>query len=425
MRTTRAAAVAIALGGLWPASCGTMAQPLPPPGPPAPDTGDRIVAYSWVPVTPAADRLICAVKVDRRRYDIQQVAAQLRALPPGHRAIRLWKWADADLTRHPEDRCRRPDGRPTEYWYPQPSAGLELVRARWRDFLVQLHRTGVPLDEVIVDYERGYDMWGGMAGSDKVAHLTAIQNDPRFRGVSSREGGELTTLERVHDFRNSQDYLVWNAVMHGVVDAALQAAIYEPLRQVYPGARCSNFNSFRIRRDAAIPGPGGAYQWSESDGFGTHNTISAYGRVAAAWRLPLREGKPLGRTAYSGLLYMIKRVESVSKSSSRPLKVWVAPREMPIPRGSLLTGSVYHDELIRHLVVRRYGLILWNGDPGGGDDEKSLHLNGILNECAARTGETGSSQPHETAWSATVIQSTTSTVSITFGTRRRARSVSG
>jgi hypothetical protein len=359
-------------------------------------------------VTPAADRLIFAVKVDRRRYDVQEVAAQLRALPPGHRVIRLWKWADSDLTRHPADRCRRPDGRPTEFWYPKPTAGVALVRSRWRNFLVQLYRTGVPLDEVIVDYERGYDMWGGMAGSDKVAHLAAIQNDPRFRGVSSKEGGELRTLDRVHDFRASQDNLIWNAVMHGVVDAALQAAIYEPLREIYPNARCSNYNSCRIRRDLAIPGLTGVVEWWETDGFGTHDTISAYANVRGlAVKLPLRDGKPLGNSPYAALLHTIKRVEVVDKSSPRPLKVWIAPRDMIIPGGSLLTGSHYNDELVRHLVVRRYGLILWNGEPGGGDNAKSLHLNGILSECAAHTGEDGSGQPHDTAWNTNVIQSTT------------------
>ena len=157
MRTTMAAAMVISVGGLWPASCGTMAQPLPPPdGPPAPPPGDRIEAYTWEPVTKAADRLVYAIKVDRRRYDVRQLAAQLRSRPPGHRAIRLWKWADPDLTRHPADVCRLPDGTPTLYWYPQPTAGIRLVRSRWTIFLAELHRAGAPLDEVILDFERGY-----------------------------------------------------------------------------------------------------------------------------------------------------------------------------------------------------------------------------------------------------------------------------
>jgi len=408
MQATKAA-IAISIGGLWSASCGTVAQPLPPPGPPPPPpSGARIVAYTWEPVTPAADRLICAVKVDRRRYDVQQVAAQLRALPRGHRVIRLWKWADPDLTRHPADRCRRPDGTPTEFWYPKPTAGVELVRLRWRNFLVQLRRTGTPLDEVIVDYERGYDMWGGMAGSDKVAHLAAIQNDPRFRGVSSKEGGGLTTLERVHDYRQYEDFLLWNAVMHGVVDAALQAAIYEPLSELYPKAHCSNFNSCRIRRDLAIPALTGLPEWWETDGFGTHDNIAAYANVRGlAFNLPLRDGKPLGSSPYAALLHTIKRVETADNSSPRPFKVWIAPRDQTHPGGSRLKGTVYHDELLRHLVVRRYGLIYWNGDMGG-DNEQMLHTNAILEECAGHIGETGPARPHDgTAWKTGVIQSTT------------------
>ena len=51
-----------------------------------PEVSSRIVAYTWEPVTPAADRLVYAIRVNRKRYDVQQVVAALRAMPPGHRA---------------------------------------------------------------------------------------------------------------------------------------------------------------------------------------------------------------------------------------------------------------------------------------------------------------------------------------------------
>jgi hypothetical protein len=403
MRRMTAAVLAIAFGGLWSGSCASTAQPPPPPDQPS---ADRIVVYTWTPVPRAADRLVYAIKVDRRNCDVRQVAAQLQARPPGQRVIRLWKWADPDLTRHPADCCRRPDGQRTAYWYPQPSAGVDLVRARWRMFLAGLREHGAPLEEVIVDFERWYNMWGGMQGEDKAAHLRAIQNDPRFHGVTSREDGDLSTLERVLDTQYD-DYLVWNAVMQGVVDAALQAAIYEPLREYYPDARCSNFGSYRMRRDLVVPTPGGGMQWLETDGFGTHDAIPAYGHLGGVSKRPLRGGRDLDKSAFAGLLYTIKRVEAADQSSPRPLKVWIAPRTMVRPRGSVLTGTPYHDELIRHLLVRRYGLILWNGEPGGDDPNELLNLNAILNECAERIGETGPALDDSTEWTDSVIESTT------------------
>jgi hypothetical protein len=122
--------------------------------------------------------------------------------------------------------------------------------------------------------------------------------------------------------------------------------------------------------------------------------------------MPLRDGRPLGETPYAGLLYSIKRVEAVSRSSPRPLKVWVAPRDMPTPRGSLLTGTPYHDELVRHLVVRRHGLLFWNPTVSR-DDRQMLGMNAILAECAQRIGETGSGREHITSWTDKVIHSTT------------------
>jgi hypothetical protein len=408
MQGSTAAALVISIGGLWSTSCGTMAQPLPPPdAPPAPPPEEQIVAYTWEPVTVAADRLVYAIRVDRKKHDVQRLAAQLRARPPGRRVIRLWGWAARDLTRHPADRCRRPDGRPTEYWYPQPSAGLELVRARWRIFLAELQRAGAPLDEVILDFEASYGMWAPMRGEDKAAHLAAIQADPRFQGVVSTDAEDLHDLSRVHDYRHYNDYLTWNAAMNRVVDSALQASIGEPLRAFYPNVRCSNYTSRRVRKDLAVPSKhGGHRQWLESDGFGTHDAIAAYGEVGAVKDELLRDGEPLGDTPYAGLLFTIKRVESTSNSSTRPLKVWVAPKGKPLPMPAPFKGTPYHDELLRHLIVRRHGLILWNGRFGG-DDEQMMHTSAILTECAERIGETGPSLAHSTAWSAAIIQSMT------------------
>jgi hypothetical protein len=387
-----------------------MAQPLPPPDEdPAPASPERIVAYTWEPVTRAADRLVCAIVVDRRNYDVLQVANQLRAMPPGHRAIRLWKWAAPDLTRHVADRCRRPDGRPTEYWYPQPTAGVNLVRARWRIFLAQLHAAGAPLDEVIVDFEGGYDMWAGMAGGDKAAHLSAIENDARYNGVHSTEAGDLDSLDRVLDYRHHEDYLVWNAAMRRVVDAALEASIYEPLRELYPNARCSNFGSMRIKRKHVVPTVMGASpQWYESDGFGTHEGAVAYGTISpyTASRI-MRDGEPLGMSPYAAFLFAIKRIEAVQASTTRPIKVWVLNRNRSAPRPRPVQGTPYNDEILRHMLVRRYGLLIWNHEMGR-DVQEMMQTNAVIEDVAGQIGETGDALPSQTEWVDTIVHSATS-----------------
>ena len=372
-----------------------------------PEVSTRIVAYTWEPVTPAADRLVYAIRVKQHRYDQQQVVAALRAMPPGHRAIRLWRWARPQLTRHPDDRCRRADGTLTDFWYPQPEAGIAVVRARWRAFVQALHQAGAPLDEVILDFEKvGYGMWKGMQGEDKTAHLAAIRADPRFRGIVSSDAEDLEDLSRVHDSRSYDDHLTWNATMRRVVDDALQKAIYEPLIEFYPAARCSNYTSRRVLKSLAIPTQkGGHLQWVESDGFGTHDTIAAYGQMGDVKNEPLRDGRPLGDSPYSGLLYTIKQVESVSNSSSRPLKVWVAPKRKYLPMPVPFRDTPYHDELVRHLLVRRHDLLLFNSRAS--DDRQMLEINALISQCATVIGETGSTMAHTTAWASDVIQSRT------------------
>lgn len=362
-----------------------------------------LFAYTWEPVTPAADRLVYACKVNLREYDVGEIHAAMNALPPGKRAIRIME--PPALTRHREDNCRLPDGTLTGFWYPEPKRGVEVVRDRMLALVRDMKQAGVPLDEVINDYEAGYQIQG-RGFEDHKAHLAAIQADPRFKGVHSLDADDLENLNRVLNF-NFEDSLVWDAVSRRIVDRALQEAIYEPLRRYYPDARCSNFHSHRLRRSLAIPDHNGRRRWWESDGFGTHESMSAFGALRKkAAELPLRDGRPLGSGAYSALLHTIKLTEAVDHSSPRPLKVWFSPRDMPLPQNSPFTGTPYHDELVRHLCVRRYGLILFNGTVGH-DDAMMLQTNSILSECAEHIGEHGTGRRHTTDWADEVIQSRT------------------
>ncbi|MHC4901137.1 MAG: hypothetical protein ACYTGD_05685 [Planctomycetota bacterium] len=373
------------------------------PGPAPSPPGRRIVAYTWEPVPEAADRLVYAVKVDRRQFDVEQVAAQLAAMPPGHRAIRLWKWAHPDLTRHPADLCRGPNAGTTGFWYPQPSAGLRVVRSRWEAFLDQLSAAGAPLDEVIVDFEAGYSMWAMKEG-----HPAAIMADPRWRGITSYEAGELKDISRILDYKHSPDYLLWNAAAHRIVDKALQRAIYEPLRHRYPACRCSNFDSFRLLGKHVVPSIIGAHpQWFESDGFGSHEGPSAYGVIGDYTAGYIQRGDgPVGSSAYSAFLYHIKRIEAVEASSTRRLNVWVCSRNQKTPKPRPVLGTPYNDEILRHMVVRRHGLVLWNAGMGGNEQEM-MQTNAVIADAAVQIGETGDALPNVTGWSDTIVHSAT------------------
>jgi hypothetical protein len=363
----------------------------------------QIVAYTWEPVPEAADRLVYAIRVDRRNYDVHQVAAQLEAMPPGHRAIRLWKWAHPDLTRHPDDVCRGSGEGATGLWYPRPEAGLLVVRSRWEEFLDQLSDTGAPLDEVILDFEAGYGTWGMNDGQP-----AAIMADPRWQGITSYEAGELTDISNILDYGRSSDHLLWNAVADRIVDGALQEAIYEPLQERYPHRRCSNYGSFRVLRRYVVPSIAGAHpQWYESDGFGTHEGPVAYGTISTATAGHImRNGEPLGTSPYAAFLYTIKRIEGVEASTARPLKVWVCNRNKPTPRRRPVRGTPYNDEILRHMLVRRHGLVLWNANMGS-DVREMMQTNAVIEDVAARIGETGSALPSVTGWQNTVVHSST------------------
>jgi hypothetical protein len=424
MKGTQAAALVISFGGLGCAGCGTTITQAPTPAPlpapggpegspkqagtdargrPTPRPTARIVAYTWEPTPPGADRLVYALKVDRRNYDVQQVAAALQAMRPGHRAIRLWKWADPELARHPDDRCRGPAESLTDFWYPEPRAGIELVRSRWVSFLQQLRATGAPLDEVILGYEGSYGMWGMDDG-----HPAVIMADPRWQGITSYEAGELIDISHIRDYQRRPDYLLWNAATHRIVDRALQRAIYEPLRDVYPSCRCSNFGSYRMQRKYVVPTITGAHpQWYESDGFGTHEGPVAYGRLTPSTAEHImRNGEPLGMSPYAAFLYTTKRIEAVEASTIRPFRVWVCSRNMAAPKPRPVKGTPYNDEILRHMLVRRYGLILWNANMGGNGQEM-MQTNAVIEDAASHIGESGRALPGRTEWSDTVVHAAT------------------
>jgi hypothetical protein len=294
------------------------------------------------------------------------------------------------------------DAGSSRLWYPKPAAGVQVVRSRWVGFLDQLIEAGAQLDEVILSFEAGYSMW---AMEDD--HPAAIMAHPRWRGINSYEAGELLDISNIREPNHHRDYLLWNAATHRIVDGALQQSIYEPLRDRYPHSRCSNFNSFRVLRRQAIPtAMGGHPQWFESDGFGTHEGPSAYGVLGDAAANGIRRGdEPLGSSPYAAFLYTIKRIESVEASSTRDLKVWVCSRTTPMQRPRPVAGTPYNDEILRHMLVRRHGLLLWNPHTAHNVQEM-MQTNAIIEDVAVRIGETGSALPSRTEWSNAIVQST-------------------
>jgi hypothetical protein len=152
---------------------------------------------------------------------------------------------------------------------------------------------------------------------------------------------------------------------------------------------------------------GGSLQWYESAGFGTHEGSVAYGVLSDRVGEQVTRGNSrLGSDPYAAFLYTIKRIESIEASSSRPLKVWVCTRNTRTKRPRPVAHTPYNDEIIRHMAVRRHGLLLWFTHSGNHGQEM-METNAIIEDAAVQIGETGEALPSLTQWTNSIVQSTT------------------
>jgi len=378
-------------------------------------TAQGFHAYAWSPVPEDCAHLTHTIWF-RADSDPAEVAADSLTRPEGRRAVFSWDM-HRDLLRHPEDVCIAADGQPTTFQGVWPEKGIEATRARFADFFRRFADAGGDADWLILDFEDSFSNWS-LGGMDKKDHWLAIQQDSRFADLSKVLGFEDLTL--VADFAGKRNYLKWNAAMGGVVDDALNRAVFGPARAVFPDLRCSNYESYGMREEDAVPDLNGHRQWREGEIVGTCQAPSFYTWINQLSNVQLDGEKPFGQSPFAGVLLSVDGARAMRRASPLPLQPWIAWRRYKGDGPGLPPVTVaetpYYDELVRHLALTgATEFLFWNPHPWTASQkpedfslpEDERHLDALLAELDERVG----TEPRKTVtvepipWDARVIAS--------------------
>ena len=336
--------------------------------PPPPDFS---VARSALPAVTEAARFKawCWTDIDRGQTDFQlpmewvvvyylnpvATAQKMNLRPAGQRVLFSWD-LEKDMIGNPADFLTAgiqtgQVGQGGQIFSPWCENGIDIVRARVTSFINAFADAGGTLDALILDYETDF-WWGLRVGAQGQPGIDAIENDPRFPALAAELG--FDDLNLIQD--DNPQYIRWNQVMGGRFDAALQAAVYEPLRARFPNAVVSNYRSFSC--DAANPTPWctGVPDLRTTAGFGSHDARPYYGLISneLADKKPDGTTSRVGNDAFAGLRLQVQHWRATDAASTRPMHAWIAgannpPDEYPPQVTRTLTNSPYYDEMILQL----------------------------------------------------------------------------
>ena len=172
------------------------------------------------------------------------------------------------------------NGQPTDYYTIWMDRWVTQAAAKLTTFLTQYKALGGTLDMLVVDIEHGMDLHVLQFYEQRIdptAPMTrslwqAIVADPRWPSVKAQliarglTEAELTPSAMILWNASGREAAIWNAVMEERQADYLNAAIYAPLRAVFPEATLMNYNQYV--RTSTIPS--GTY-------YGTHDSPYSVG----------------------------------------------------------------------------------------------------------------------------------------------------
>lgn len=324
-------------------------------------------AFSWSPVPETCEHITPFVWF-REGDSPTEIAKESLRRPAGRRVLFCWD-LERGILSDPEDRCRTAAGELTDFQGVWPEHGVAAVKRKMEAFFGAFRLAGGQADWLILDFEGGYSNWH-LGGPDKLAAWQAIAADPRFPALAERLG--FTDLASVADWRSGRHYLKWNAVTAGLVDAALNEAVFDVAREHFPDVQASNYGSVVMTEENAVPDLNGHWQWREGLPFGTHQAPSFYTTIGQLAARPLDGEKPFGNSPFAGLLLTMNELRAIRRSSAVPVTPWVAwaryTGDGPGRPIATVGGTPYYRELIYHLALHDIDTYLfWNPHPWRAD----------------------------------------------------------
>ena len=359
-----------------------------------------VKALTWGSVDKSCTQQTQMMPVDYPQTTGAWAAAQTMKQPVGQRVLLLRFFVD-DLTKHPSDRCIATNANGvstiTPYQSPFLTNGIKRSLARIEKFFDEFKAAGGAVDYVIFDNEDNLVAWKvGMNG------LQAIENDSRFKlRYAKTIGFKVSQIQWGNVY-----HATWDALMIGIVDAAMSRSAYDPIKKRFPNVRICNYESSVLKKAYASPDCLGRPMWNQSTGFGTDDAPSYYGGAAPTMAAAKFDGvNTIGSKPEDLLRFQLNRMRSVIKSSNgaRSQMPWIAHRqfgnlanwfpgeEYPFP----MSSTMYWDEMVIQLVMHGADTLqVFNADtwdPGAdlamfNPKEDQFALESIITDLNARLG---------------------------------------
>ncbi len=291
-------------------------------------------------------------------------ARRSKMLPEGRAALHWWRYSNSLFTARVDNAVVGGVPSPT---IPSPWANFAAVETRreWTEWLRQFQSAGGKLDYLIGDYEQ----WGGLKNWGlKPGAAATIAADPRAsRPMWGAQPLSVllqgVRLDRIDDFTNSPDYLQWNRAISTLTAAAMNYAIFEPARAMFPAVKGSNYAGMRMVDQPGPDANGHPQPWDNL--FGTASAPAEYGMIegsARAWFIDPTDPTKLSKQGTTRITFEpwfsfvtdIQQARSCRRTAPRvPLQPWVAFAHWPGTTGQVAYPSDqrYWDEMVRHFAL--------------------------------------------------------------------------
>lgn len=313
----------------------------------------KILSWHDVPQE-QEDQIIRMLWIDADSDPIE-IAKRSDEKPDGYAAIFLWKFTKG-LYSNPDDRCIDPVTKKyTEFKCPWLDNGITSLKERTMTWFGEYKKAGGQMDYLILDDESNFSNW---ALQTRSGWSDAIEHDPRFITLvpEINQTSLETVMNRPHT--NHHAYLQWNVVQDKILVDARNQAVFEPIREMYPEVKASNYNDYVVDINHVIPEKNGHRQYYFSN-FGTHNAKSFYGDIG-------QYGNKTGEDSDTVLKWQIDVFDAIRQSSDIPNMVW-------IPYFSYakndLNKADYEKMLLYLICETEEPLLFWNPNASYSDNE--------------------------------------------------------
>lgn len=374
--------------------------------------GKPLHAFSWEEPAPGAERVTGFLWIDLnddprarhpRALSPEKAAEASLRKPPGGAAVFIWK--GHEVLGHPEDVARTPGGAATEFQGLWLERGTARVKDRVTRFFSEFKKAGGRLDYLVVDFEGNLSNW-----SMKPGQLDAILSDPRAESLKAKLGidgpaalkdcspppyvlgDDLGKIVAQGD----KPYMRWNRMAAGVVEAAMNEAIYAPVRALYPMARASNYGSVAVGGGNVAIDTNGHLDTGFEGCFGNRGSREFYGYRQLA-RRKRKDGREYGREPFDVLRWMVNMMRVCRRSSATPLSPWVCHKSWTGDGAFdfVLSDNDYYQEMVYHLaLLEADDFLYWNPAPwapghtlkGKRKESDDLLLDALLRVLNAKLG---------------------------------------